>query len=99
MLVGVVGAVVPAIPGSTLVLVAIILWGIISSSFAAIKIPLIVTIIVLFLSMGVDFLTGYLGAKQARAGKCGEIGAFIGLFLGFFGLLPTLPFGGPLLGM
>ncbi len=49
MLVGVLGAVVPAIPGSSLVLVAIILWGIVSSSFAAIKIPLIVTIIFLFL--------------------------------------------------
>jgi uncharacterized protein YqgC (DUF456 family) len=99
MLVGVVGAVVPAIPGSSLILVAIILWGIVSSSFTAIKIPLIVTIIVLFSSMGVDLLGGYLGAKQAGASKWGQIGALVGLFLGFFGLLPTLPFGGPLLGM
>ncbi len=49
--------------------------------------------------MGVDFLAGYLGAKQAPASKWGQIRAFVGLFLGFFGLLPTLPFGGPLLGM
>jgi uncharacterized protein YqgC (DUF456 family) len=99
MLVGVIGAVVPAIPGSSLILIAIIIWGIVSSSFAAIKIPLIVTAIVLLLSVGVDFLAGYLGAKQAGASKWGQIGAFVGLFLGFFGLLPTLPFGGPLLGM
>jgi uncharacterized protein len=99
MLVGVVGAVVPAIPGTSLILIAIIIWGIISSSFAAIKIPLIVTVIVLILSIGVDFLAGYLGAKQAGASKWGQIGAFVGLLLGFFGLLPALPFGGPLLGI
>jgi uncharacterized protein YqgC (DUF456 family) len=99
MLVGVIGSVVPAIPGSSLILGAIIIWGIVSSSFAAIKIPLIVTIIVLLLSMGVDFLAGYIGAKQAGASKWGQIGAFVGLLLGFFGLLPALPFGGPLLGM
>lgn len=99
MLIGVIGSVVPALPGSSLILLAIIIWGIVSSSFAAIKIPLIVTVIVLLLSIGVDFLAGYLGAKQAGASKWGQIGAFVGLILGFFGLLPTLPFGGPLLGM
>ncbi|MBD2293842.1 DUF456 family protein [Anabaena sphaerica FACHB-251] len=99
MLVGVIGSVVPAIPGSSLILIAIIIWGIVSSSFAAIKIPLIITVIVLLLSMAVDFLAGYLGAKQAGASKWGQIGAFVGLLVGFFGLLPALPFGGPLLGM
>jgi uncharacterized protein YqgC (DUF456 family) len=99
MLVGVIGSVVPAIPGSSLILAAIIIWGIVNGSVAVIKIPLIVTIIVLLLSMGVDFLAGYIGAKQAGASKWGQIGAFVGLLLGFFGLLPALPFGGPLLGM
>ncbi|MBH8576737.1 DUF456 family protein [Nostocaceae cyanobacterium CENA369] len=99
MVVGIIGAVVPAIPGTSLILIAIIIWGIVSSSFAAIKIPLIVTIIVLLLSVGVDFLAGYLGAKQAGASKWGQIGAVVGLLLGFFGLLPTLPVGGPLLGI
>ncbi|QSJ17222.1 DUF456 family protein [Nostoc sp. UHCC 0702] len=99
MLVGIIGAVVPAIPGTSLILIAIIIWGIVSSSFAAIKIPLIVTIIVLVLSVGVDFLGGYIGAKQAGASKWGQIGAIVGLLLGFFGLLPTLPFGGPLIGI
>ncbi|OUL30638.1 hypothetical protein BV372_21190 [Nostoc sp. T09] len=99
MVVGIIGAVVPAIPGTSLILIAIIIWGVISSSFAAIKIPLIVTVIVLLLSIGVDFLAGYIGAKQAGASKWGQIGAFVGLLLGFFGLLPALPFGGPLLGI
>ncbi|MBD2163597.1 DUF456 family protein [Calothrix membranacea FACHB-236] len=99
MVVGIIGAVVPAIPGTSLILIAIIIWGVVSSSFAAIKIPLIVTVIVLLLSIGVDFLAGYIGAKQAGASKWGQIGAFVGLLLGFFGLLPALPFGGPLLGI
>jgi uncharacterized protein len=97
--VGIIGAVVPAIPGSSLILIAIIIWGVVSSSFAAIKIPLIVTIVVLLLSVGVDFLASYVGARQAGASKWGQIGAIVGLVLGFFGLLPTLPFGGPLLGI
>jgi uncharacterized protein YqgC (DUF456 family) len=99
MVVGIIGAVVPAIPGSSLILTAIIIWGFISGSFAAIKIPLIVTVIVLILSIGVDFLASYIGAKQAGASKWGQIGAIIGFVLGFLGLLPALPFGGPLLGM
>ena len=99
MVVGIIGAVVPAIPGSSLILTAIIIWGFVSGSFAAIKIPLIVTVFVLLLSIGVDFLAGYLGAKQAGASKWGQIGAVVGLLVGFLGILPTLPFGGPLLGI
>ena len=38
-------------------------------------------------------------AKQAGASKWGQIGALVGLGLGFFGLLPALPFGGPLIGV
>lgn len=99
MCVGIIGAVVPAIPGTSLILIAIIIWGIVSGSLSVIQIPLIVTAIVLLLSIGVDFLAGYIGAKQAGASKWGQIGAFVGLILGFLGLLPALPFGGPLLGI
>jgi uncharacterized protein YqgC (DUF456 family) len=99
MLVGIVGAVVPAIPGASLILIAILIWGFISGSIAAIKIPLIVTIIVLILSVGVDFLASYIGAKRVGASKWGQIGAIVGFVLAFLGLLPTLPFGGPLLGI
>jgi uncharacterized protein YqgC (DUF456 family) len=99
MILGIVGAVIPAIPGTSLILLAIVVWGFVSGSFAAIEIPLIATIIVLLLNIGIDFLAGYLGAKQAGASKWGQIGAVVGLLVGFLGLLPTLPFGGPLLGM
>lgn len=99
MILGIIGSVIPALPGASLILIAIIMWGFVKGSFAAISIPLIVTSIVLLLSIGVDFLAGYLGAKKAGASKWGQIGAFVGLVLGFLGFLPTLPFGGPLLGM
>ncbi|MDH6060354.1 DUF456 family protein [Chrysosporum bergii ANA360D] len=99
MVVGIIGSVVPGLPGSSLILISIIIWGVLGGSLAAIKIPLTVTIIVLILSIGVDFLAGYLGAKKAGASKWGQIGAMVGLILGFVGLLPTLPFGGPLLGI
>lgn len=44
-------------------------------------------------------LATYWGAKQAGASKWGQIGALIGLGLGFFGLLPAFIVGGPLLGI
>jgi hypothetical protein len=79
--------------------VAIIIWGVAQGSFSSITIPLIVTIAVLLLSVGIDFLASYWGAKQAGASKWGQIGAIIGLLVGILGLLPALPFGGPLLGI
>lgn len=96
--VGIVGAVVPGIPGTILILAAIVAWGMISG-FAGLGVPLIVAIVALVANMGIDFLAAYLGAKQAGASRWGQIGAIVGLLLGVFGLLPALPFGGPLLGL
>ena len=98
MLVGVVGAVVPGIPGASLILGAIVVWGVVYG-FTGLAWPLGVAIGVLLVSVGVDFLATYWGAKQAGASKWGQIGAVVGLVLGFLGLLPALPFGGPLLGI
>ena len=99
MVVGVIGAVVPGIPGTSLILVAIIIWGVVHGSLGSVSLPLLFTIAVLVCSIGIDFLASYWGAKRAGASKWGQIGAIVGLLLGFFGLLPTLPFGGPLLGI
>ena len=98
MVVGVVGAVVPGIPGPSLILVAIVVW-IIVQGFNVNWIPLITIFVILILSAGVEFLATYWGAKQASASQWGQIGAVVGLILGFFGLLPALPIGGPLLGI
>jgi len=96
--IGVIGAVIPGIPGISLVLIAVLLWGAVTG-FAGVGIPLTVTLVVLALSIAVDFLATAVGAKRAGASTWGQWGAIIGLLLGFFGLLPALPFGGPLLGI
>jgi uncharacterized protein YqgC (DUF456 family) len=96
--IGIVGAVVPGIPGTILILAAIVAWGMISG-FANLGVPLTVAIVALIANMGIDFLAAYLGAKQAGASRWGQIGAMVGLLLGVFGLLPALPIGGPLLGL
>jgi len=98
MVIGVIGAVVPAIPGISLIIVAIVIWGAVNG-FATVSLPLGIAIVVLLLSIGVDLLATYWGAKQAGASSWGVWGAMIGLTLGFLGLLPALPLGGPLLGI
>jgi uncharacterized protein len=99
MIVGIVGSVIPAIPGPTLILLGVGIWGFFKGSFTSIQTPLIVSVIVFILCFIVDNLSGYLGAKKAGASNWGQIGAFVGLILGFFGLLPALPIGGPLVGI
>jgi hypothetical protein len=98
MLVGIIGAYVPGVPGPSLILVAILVWAIVNG-FNVNWVPLIAIVVILILSAGVELLATYWGAKQAGASKWGQIGALIGLGLGFFGLLPAFLVGGPLLGI
>ncbi|HEY9668340.1 MAG TPA: DUF456 domain-containing protein [Coleofasciculaceae cyanobacterium] len=102
MLVGVVGAVVPGIPGPSLILGAILVWTVVqvAQGFGSVSwLPLIAIFTILILSAGVEFLATYWGARRAGASKWGQIGAIVGLVLGFFGLLPAALIGGPLLGI
>lgn len=99
MVVGIIGAVVPGIPGTSLILIAILIWGAVQGSLGSISLPLIVAIAVLLLGIGIDFLATFWGAQRAGASKWGQIGAFVGLVIGILGLLPALPVGGPLLGI
>lgn len=98
MLVGVVGAVVPGIPGPSLILGAIVVWTIVRG-FDVSWAPIIGIFAILILSAGVELLATYWGARQAGASRWGQIGAIVGLVLGFFGLLPAWLIGGPLLGI
>lgn len=99
MVVGIIGAVVPGIPGTSLILIAIVIWGAVQGSLGSVSVPLAVAISVLLLSVGIDFLATYWGARRAGASSWGQIGAIVGLVVGILGLLPALPFGGPLLGI
>jgi uncharacterized protein YqgC (DUF456 family) len=98
MVVGIIGALVPAIPGVGLIVIAMLIWGAVTG-FSQIGTALIVAFVVLLLSLGVDFLATYLGAQKVGASQWSQIGLFVGLFAGIFGLLPALPVGGPLVGL
>lgn len=98
MAVGIVGAIVPAVPGISLIAIAIFLWGALKG-FSLVAIPLAVAIGLLLISIGIDFLATYYGAKQAGASRWGQIGAIVGFVVGLLGLLPALPIGGPILGI
>lgn len=98
MLVGIVGAFVPALPGIGLILTAVLIWTLVTG-FATTSWALGTAVVVLVLSLGVNYLAAYLGAKRVGASSWGQIGSIIGLVVGFFGLLPALPVGGPLLGI
>ncbi|MBW4576392.1 MAG: DUF456 family protein [Aphanothece sp. CMT-3BRIN-NPC111] len=98
MVVGVIGAIIPGIPGSSLIVGAIIVWGAIYG-FSSVSWALGVSVVVLLLSIGIDFLATYWGAQRAGASSWGQIGAIVGLTVGILGFLPALPFGGPLVGI
>jgi hypothetical protein len=98
MIIGVIGAIIPGFPGSSIILTAILIWSV-ATGFTGVGLPLIVIFIVLILSAGIEYLALYLGAKQIGASKWGQYGAIAGMALGFLGFLPALPFGGPLIGL
>ena len=98
MLIGLVGAFVPALPGIGLIVAAVVVWTL-ATGGSAVNWALGTALVALVLSLGVNYLATYLGAKQVGASKWGQIGAIVGLVIGFLGLLPALPFGGPLIGV
>ena len=96
--IGVIGAMIPGLPGSSIILVAILGWSI-YTGFAGIGWAMILIFIVLILSAVVEYVALYFGAKQSGASKWSQYGAIAGMVLGFVGLLPAVPFGGPLIGV
>ncbi len=98
MAVGVVGAIIPGLPGSSIILTAILGWSIVTK-FAGVGWPLIIIFVVLILSAGVEYVGVYLGSKQVGASKWSQYGAIAGMACGFLGLLPAFVVGGPLFGI
>jgi uncharacterized protein len=97
-LVGVVGAVVPVMPGPILILGASIAAGFLDR-WEDVTVTLVVSSVVFLMCFAIEQLSGIWGAQKAGASHWGQIGSIVGLFLGFFGLLPALPLGGPLVGL
>lgn len=95
--IGVIGAIIPGLPGNSLILIAIAIWSI-ATEFAGVNWSILLVFIVLILSALVEYLALYLGAKQVGASKWSQRGAIAGMVLGFLGLIPALPVGGPIFG-
>jgi uncharacterized protein YqgC (DUF456 family) len=96
--VGLIGAVVPIFPGTTVILAAAIIHRVMlgpekSIGWRGITILLLLTIA----SYLLDFLSGYFGARHFGATKWGTLGAIIGALIGlFFGIIGL--FAGPVIG-
>ncbi len=91
MLLGLAGTVLPALPGTALVLAGLVLGAWIDG-FARVSVPTVVLIAVLaVLAWVLDYVAGLLGAQKAGASRQALVGAALGtvagLFMGLVGVL------------
>lgn len=96
-LVGIAGSILPALPGTPLVLAGLFFaaWA---DGFQQVGWPTLLLLTFLTLTAyGIDLLATMLGAKRAGASRWGLIGAMIGTVVGIFFGLPGL-LAGPFLG-
>ena len=96
--VGLIGTILPVLPGTTIILAAAIIHRIMLGADKSIGWKTIVTLALLtLLSYVFDFLGSYFGAKYFGATKWGTWGAILGALIGlFFGLIGL--FVGPVIG-
>lgn len=98
MALGLIGTVLPIVPGTTIILAAAILHRIMlgpakSLGWKSIAVLALLTLV----SYAVDFAGSWLGAKRFGATRWGAIGAVVGALAGIFFGLPGL-FLGPVIG-
>ena len=96
--VGLIGTVVPILPGTTVILAAAIMHRLMLSADKSIGWRTIAILTLLtFISYAFDFLGSYFGAKFFGATKWGAFGAILGAVIGlFFGIIGL--FVGPVIG-
>ena len=96
--IGLLGTVLPFVPGTTVILAAAIIHRIMLGADKSVgwwSIGLLV--LLTLLSYGLDFLGGYFGAKYFGATRWGTFGAVVGALVGlFFGIIGL--FVGPVIG-
>src|SRR6266852_4080289 len=83
--VGLIGSVLPAVPGATIILAAAVVHRIMLGPEKSIGwhgVP--VTVFLTLATYALDFLSGYFGAKYFGATKWGTFGAILGAIVGFF---------------
>jgi uncharacterized protein YqgC (DUF456 family) len=97
VLVGIAGAVLPALPGVPLVFVGLLLGAWIDHFQKVGWLTLTVLGLLMLLSFAVDFLATSLGAKRVGASKLAVVGSALGTLAGLFFGIPGLILG-PFLG-
>ena len=99
MAIGLVGTVVPLLPGSTVILGAAVMHRIALGEPQSVGYWTLGGLVVLtILSYVVDFVSGAIGAKRFGATRCGAIGGIVGAIVGIFFGLPGIILG-PLAGV
>ncbi|PYJ64117.1 MAG: DUF456 domain-containing protein [Verrucomicrobia bacterium] len=96
--VGLIGTVLPILPGTTIILATVIIHRIMLGADKSVGWKAIVVLILLtLLSYVFDFLGSYFGAKYFGATRWGALGAIAGALVGlFFGIIGL--FVGPVIG-
>jgi uncharacterized protein YqgC (DUF456 family) len=97
MVIGLIGTVIPGIPGAPLILAAAVIHKIYFRGAGASYFVLMVLTLLTVLSLVLDFLGTMFGAKKLGATWRGIVGAMIGAMAGIFFSLPGLILG-PIIG-
>lgn len=84
IVVGVVGTVVPALPGTALVFGGMVLGAWIDGFTKVTTLTLVVLGVLTVITWIVDYVSGVLGAKRVKASREAVIGALIGTLVGVF---------------
>jgi uncharacterized protein YqgC (DUF456 family) len=91
MAVGLLGTILPVLPGTTIILAAAVVHQIMLGSEKSVGWWNIAALVALtLLSYGVEWLSGYFGAKRFGATKWGIVGAVLGGIAGLFFPFPGL---------
>ena len=91
------GTLLPVLPGLVLLPLGALVW-VLAVGWAAGWPALLLAVAILALGLAADALALVLGPARLKATRWAYLGAGAGLIVGMLGLLPALPFGGPLLG-
>jgi len=91
MVAGVAGTVLPALPGTALILAGIVLGAWIDDFVRVGTVPLVVVTVLAVLAWVLDYVAGLMGAQQVGASRQALVGAalgtVVGLFMGLVGVL------------
>ena len=94
MAVGLIGSVLPAVPGTIIILAAAIIHQFMLGTERSLGWWNVAALVLLtLLSYALEFAAGYFGAKRFGATKWGAFGATLGAIVGLFFPIPGLIFG------